>query len=543
MAGSRFLLSIAGLLIALTSAAQQNRYMVFFKDKDGISESIDRPIEFLSEKAIQRRLEQNISITDLDLPVNKTYIEGVRAAGATTYYVSRWMNGILVACESSVATALTELPYVSKVEFVAPPGRALSGGRRSITQRKSSTPGGVETQSQLRMIGIDRMHQEGHRGEGVVIAVLDSGFPGVDQGTAFQHLFTTERLIAETSFDFVNNSSEVFQGDSHGTEVLSVMAAELPDAFTGGAVDASFILFVTEDPVTEYRVEEYNWLFAAERADSAGVDIIHSSLGYYDFDDSSMNYTTSQMDGKTAVITRAAQWAADRGIVVITSAGNEGSISSWRIITAPADAEGVLAIGAVNSSGQRSATSSIGPSADNRVKPDLAALGTSVRVIRPNGQIGSSSGTSLAAPLVTSLAAGVLQRYPDLSAREVLTLLRKTASKANKPDYMLGYGIPNFQAIINFQDGADLKEPFDAYPNPLRDRDTLTITPRDPNEFGSCDIEIVSSRGEVVARHRANFTWMNRNHQIAVAGMAPGIYYVRVLANRSTNTFKVVKLR
>lgn len=527
--------------ITAAAAAQENRYMVFFKDKDGVAYSTSNPVEFLSRKAIDRRLQQGIDIEERDLPVKSDYVQGVRDAGAPTFFTTRWLNGVLVQCDPAVLPAVTSLPYVDHIEFVAPLPKLKSGGRRSFNLRTRDYHTGSETENQLQMLGIDKMHQAGYKGEGVTIALLDSGFPGANVGPAFQHIFTEGRFMDVVSYDFVHNTSDVFQYDDHGTEVFSVIAAEIPDAFTGGAKGATFQLFITEDVPTEYRIEEYNWLFAAERADSAGVDIIHASLGYYDFDDASMNYTPEEMDGNTTVVSRAAQWAADRGIVVVTSAGNEGAIPSWRIITAPADAVDVLAIGAVSSTLQKTNSSSIGPTSDNRIKPDLAALGASVKVVKATGQISTSSGTSLAAPLVTSLVAGILQRYPDLTSKEVINLLKQTSSQANKPDNLLGYGIPNFQAVVNFQEHIPQKEPFEIFPNPLVE-DTLTISPFSPDLIDSCEIEVISSQGQVLGRVTARFDWLNHTYKADLSGLASGVYYIRVFSEKRQHTFKLVKL-
>ncbi|MGC1241661.1 MAG: S8 family peptidase [Chryseosolibacter sp.] len=527
--------------VSVSVSAQQNRYMVFFKDKEGIPYTVAKPIDFLSQKAIDRRIRQGIDIEARDLPVQSSYVEGVRTSGAEVFYATRWLNGVLVACEPSLLNTIQSLPYVDRVTFVSPPPDGSSGGRRSFNLRSKNNHVGFETESQLTMLGIHRMHEGNYTGVGVTIAVLDSGFPGVDQAPAFRHIIDGGRLSQAVSYDFVHHSADVFQYDDHGTEVLSVMGAQVPDAFTGGAFEATFQLFITEDVVTEYRIEEYNWLFAAERADSAGVDIIHSSLGYYDFDEPSMNYSVSQMDGETAVVTQAAQLAAERGILVVTSAGNEGSIASWRIITAPADARDVLAIGGVNSSRTKTNSSSIGPTADNRIKPDLAALGQGVKVVKSNGQISTASGTSLAAPLVTSLVAGVVQRYPELSSREVIALLKETASQANNPDNLLGYGIPNFQAVVNFQEHVPQASVFDIFPNPL-EGDTLTIRPFDPMLVDSCEIEIITAQGQSMGRDTARFDWLNRSYRADLSGLAPGIYYVRVFAEKRRYTFKLVKL-
>ena len=528
-------------VFSMSASAQENRYMVFFTDKEGTPFSVAEPLEFLSEKAIDRRLKQGIDISSRDLPVQPAYVAGVRNAGAGAFFTTRWLNGVLIQCEPDVVSAVESLPYVARVEFVAPLAKLEMGGRRSFNLRRKNHHTGFETENQLQMIGIDRMHEANHKGQGVTIAILDSGFPGVDATPAFEHIFSDGRFVEDVSYDFVHNSSDVFQYDGHGTEVLSVIAADIPDAFTGGAYEATFQLFITEDVPTEYRVEEYNWLFATEKADSAGVDIIHTSLGYYDFDDATMNYTVEQMDGQTTIVSQAAQWAADRGILVVTSAGNEGGIPSWRIITAPADARDVLAIGAVSNTLVKTSSSSIGPSADGRTKPDLVALGAGVKVVRSNGQISTSSGTSLAAPLVTSLAAGILQRYPELTNKEVIALLRHTASQATHPDNLLGYGIPNFQAVVNFQEETQQIRPFEIFPNPLED-DTLTISPYSPDLIEACEIEILSAQGQIIGRDTARFDWLNRTYKTDMSGLASGIYYIRVFHEKRRHTFKLVKL-
>jgi serine protease AprX len=528
------------LVVTASATAQENRYMVFFKDKAGVPYTVTQPIQFLSEKAIDRRMKQGIDVTANDFPVQVSYVEGVRNAGAATYFTTRWLNGVLIECDAALVPSIESLSYVDRVEFVAPETRFQSGGRRSFNLRKKNNKIGSETENQLQMLGIDRMHEANYKGDGVTIAILDSGFPGVNSVPAFAHMFTDGR-VGSVSYDFVHNTPDVFHYDDHGTEVLSVMAAMIPDAFTGGAYEANFQLFVTEDVPSEYRIEEYNWLFAAEKADSAGADIIHSSLGYYDFDDPAMNYSLDAMDGKTTVVSKAAQWAADRGIVVVTSAGNEGAIPSWRIITAPADAADVVAVGAVNSSRQKTGSSSIGPTADNRIKPDVAALGQGVKVVGANGQISTASGTSLAAPLVTSLVAGILQRYPDLTHKEIINVLRLTSSQASNPDNLLGYGIPNFQAVVNYQEHTPQVRVFEIFPNPLMD-DTVTISPFDPNLVGSCEVEIVSSQGQVIGRDTARFDWLTRNYKANVANLPSGIYYIRVWSEKRRYTFRLVRL-
>lgn len=538
--GKRFVLFVVTVLLGIQAWAQENRYMVFFSDKEGSPYELSEPVSFLSQKAVDRRLKQNIPVTEQDLPVSPAYVQAVRDAGATVFFKTRWMNGVLVQCEPQVIPALEALSFVDSVRLVAPGNKLVSGGRSNVRQRKSNSSLGTFTAAQLSMLGIDRMHEMGHRGEGITVAVLDAGFMGVNVADPFKHLFVNGQIEEAVSYDFVYNTSNVFRYDDHGTHVLSVMAAEIPGTFTAGIRDAAFQLYVTEDVTSEYRIEEYNWLFAAERADSAGADIIHTSLGYYDFDDPSMNYSLNAMDGVTPVVSQAAQYAADRGILVVCSAGNEGNIGHWKIITAPADARDVLAVGNVNINGEKNPSSSIGPTSDGRIKPDLAALGTGVRVIRSNGTVGTSSGTSLAAPLVTSLAAGVWQRYPHLTNKELMALLKQTASQAAHPDHLLGYGIPDFNAVVNFYEGIVTEGEFNVYPNPVKD--TLTVY-YDGQETGfTTAITLISSLGSVVWKETLQFSPDNRDYRVNLAGVDAGLYYLTLQVGNKRYTYKVVKL-
>lgn len=540
MAWSRIGFSIILFTVATASWAQVNRYMVFFTDKTGSPYSITQPDQFLSQRAIDRRIRQGIPVFEEDVPVNPGYVQGLRDVGASVFFRSRWMNGVLIQCDAPLVPSIEVLPYVTRVELVAPNARLLDNGRKDDLSEVNNVSLATQTQAQLQLIGLDDMQDAGYKGETLQIGIFDGGFQGVDTAGPFQHLFDNGRVDLTVSKDFVHNSSSVFQFDDHGTQVFSVIAAYQAESFTGGAYEATYQLYVTEDVSTEYRIEEFNWLFAAERADSAGVDVINSSLGYYDFDNAAMNYSKSAMDGKTTVVTRAARFAAERGIVVVCSAGNEGA-KAWQIITAPADARDVLAIANVNSSGQRAGSSSIGPSADGRVKPDVAAMGVNTTVIRADGSVGFASGTSLSSPLVTSLVAGVWQRYPGLTNIEVIDAIRKSASQASSPDNLLGYGIPNFKAVVNYLESSSQESVFEVYPNPVQ-RDTVTIVPFDPNQITSCHVELLSSQGQVVYDADVSFSWLNRYYTADISRVAAGIYFLRIWWGENRFTFKLVKV-
>jgi len=530
MGSSRLVLLAASLFISAASRAQ-SQYVVHFKDKNGTPYSVNAPGQFLSQRAIDRRSRQGISITSADFPVNATYVQQLSATGARPFFTSRWFNCALVQATPAQEAAIKALAFVGSVEFVAPGAHAGAGRIRAFKNRKGSGIA-APTMQQLSMVGIDSMHMEDVRGEGVLVAVMDAGFPGVNTAGPFQHLFQENRI--QYTYDFVGDGNGVFTYDEHGTEVLSIIAAH-SDAYTGGAYDATFQLYVTEDESNEYRVEEYNWLFAAERADSSGVDIINASLGYNTFDDPAMDYQKSDLDGLTALISRAAVAAIERGIVVICSAGNEGS-NSWGLVTPPADVDGILAVGSVTSSGNRSSFSSVGPTSDGRFKPDVVAMGTGTSVVKPNGTIGSVSGTSMAAPIITSLAAGVLQRFPFLSASEIVEAIKASGSLATSPTNQLGYGIPDYMRIVRSLSPYLPSEPISVFPNPAVDGRFRVLV----NEVNQdVQVEIFDLRGTRLGIHIVSVTWANNPFEFDISDLAAGSYLIRV---KTKDNFKTTTL-
>jgi serine protease AprX len=532
------LASIAGV-----SHGQVNRYMIFFTDKQNTGHTVDNPETFLNERSIQRRVTQGIDIIAEDLPVTTTYIQGVEATGANVLYKTKWMNGALIECTDAQLATVNALSYVKSVEteFVAPGG---SGARRGKSNKLMRLDGQDDfTTAQLEMLGMDEMHADGFHGEGVIVAIMDGGFAGVNTQIPFQDVFTN-RINTSVSWNFVANDANVYQYSEHGTGVLSVIGVHTEGEFTGGAYQASFQLYVTENVATEYRIEEYNWLFAAERADSAGVDVINTSLGYNTFDDSDMDYSKADMDGNTAAITRAAQIAASKGIFLVNSAGNSGNDLSWQIITAPADGEDVLAVGNVNLQGVRSSSSSIGPAADGRIKPDVAALGTGVSVYRANGNIGSANGTSFSSPLTAALVAGLRQRYPELTRAELMDAIRLSASKASSPDNLLGYGIPHYRAVVNYLEitGVEPEQNHSLvmYPNPVQD--TFTLAPRKPSILQLDQVAIINAHGQVITTNNVIYNWPDNSYSMNIGHFLPGVYFLTVRIGKKYETYKLVKI-
>jgi serine protease AprX len=521
-------------LFTVTATAQSNRYIVFFKDKVGSPHTISQPSTFLSARSINRRQKSSVPVTADDLPVTPGYVTQVRATGAKAFFTTRWMNAALIEATPANVASVAALSFVSKVELVAP-GQKLLGGRLSQSKGLQTTPAVEPAATQLKMHGLDLMHADGFRGEGVLVSVMDTGFPGVNVSTPFQHLLSGGHI--KMAQDFVTNSGSVYQFDKHGTAVLSEIAGKT-QTFTGGAYNADFLLFVTEDVFTEYRVEEYNWLFAAEKADSAGADIIQSSLGYFEFDDSQMDYKVADLNGQTAVVSKAAAMARDRGILVVVSAGNEGN-QPWHYISFPADVADIISAGAITSTELVPDFSSWGPSADGRIKPDVAAMGVNVTVALPDGTFGTASGTSMASPLVASLAAGLIQAYPGKTPAELVHDIKASASQSNGPDNRKGYGIPSYTAVKNYIEAKQATNDVSLYPNPAST--ILNLAFKDlPNE--AVEIEWYDSQGKVLRHPVAPLNWLNNPLEISISELAAGLYVLKVTTSKyGIRTFRFVK--
>ena len=473
MGKNRFYAFVLMMICTFPTMGKVNRYIVFLNDKNNNSYSIENPEEFLSPRALKRRSNQNINITIHDLPVSHTYLNALKTFdGVDVHFTTKWMNAVLVEMDETMVNELESLDFVKKVNYVAPDSKlaaSMQNGRvAALMKKKEEISGEYESNAQNEFIGIDVMHGAGYKGEGMLIAIFDSGFEFIKESPYYAHLFSENKIIGTK--DFIRGSSDIFQYDTHGSKVLSCISAFNEGEYSGTAPEADLALCVTEDISSEYRIEEYNWLFAAEYADSLGADIINSSVGYSYFDDERMNYTYDDLNGKTAIITKAATIAASKGILVISSNGNEGN-NSWKYLNAPADADSILSVGAATYSLERSNFSSFGPTSDGRIKPDISALGSWVRIAYKN-EIAYANGTSFSAPMVAGLAAGFWQAYPELTNIEVIQYLKMTANQSNSPDTLLGYGIPNFMKAFNkvkINEG-DVMNKFVVFPNPVTNK-------------------------------------------------------------------------
>ena len=554
------LIAVAGILSLATAApaaaqGPARRHLVYFRDKAGTPFSVAQPQAFLSARAVARRSRQAIPVLPRDLPVSPAYVAQVRAVAGSPkiIYTSRWFNAAVVSCDSATLGRITALAPVRSVATLnrtfrdvvpapAPVQVPEAAARSTAASRAQYGP----AYRQNEQIGALAMHDAGFRGEGMQIAVFDAGFPGVDRISALQPLFQDKRLAGTRNF--VDGGRDVYLRNSHGTNCLSAMAGNQAGFYIGSAPKASFHLCITEDVSSEHPVEETNWLAAAEYADSVGVDIISSSLGYTTFDFPSVPYTYAAMNGRTAISSRAATMAARVGMLVVTAAGNEGD-DPWRYISAPADADSVLSVGAVDSLGTHANFSSYGPTADGRIKPTLSAMGRSSAVLAPNGAAFRGSGTSYACPILAGMAAGFWQANPTLTAQQVIAALRSTASQAATPDNTLGYGIPNFvKAYNSLHTGAPMdpngqipgeNDEFSVFPNPTGDG-VLTLTLPGAMRGQPLMVRVVDARGAVVAKQELPAAAGSRS-PLRLGHLAKGVYTCEVTAGAILRTVKFVQ--
>lgn len=451
-------------------------YMVFFKDKNNTSFSLRTPSLYLSGRAIARRKKHGIVLNEGDLPVNPSYVEALgQIDGLVLSHTTRWMNGILVFMSTDKYEEVSSLDFVRSVDLVSTKGQRTPKNNPAVPVEPDidvaalSRSLNYEQNAQLRL---HKMHQSGYTGRGVYVAVLDEGFNGAFAMRVFRHLFAQDRV--RYTYDFVREQTAVCHTSRHGTMVLSALAGYWQDVYEGAAYGVDVALFITEESGSEHPIEEYFWLFAAEKADFLGVDIITSSLGYYTFyrKDTPLaeqySHRPEDLDGMHTVIARAANAAYERGILVLSSAGNNARDEYPRVHT-PADSPLVLSVGSVDVSGEYSPFSALGPNYAQQLKPDITAMGEQVVVFAHTGLHGVN-GTSLSTPLVTGLMAGLVQYYPHKTHTELRDILVKSAHRYHTPDYSLGHGIPDFLHAIRQEEPTEhssASETIRIFPNPL----------------------------------------------------------------------------
>lgn len=527
------------LQISITATAQQDAW-IYLTDKPNVASSLANPISILTQKAIDRKQHHNIAIDERDVPVNEAYIADLKTqTGITVMAKSKWFNSVHVRGTEADINALDALTYVDSIDFA---DKSLNSGSRefhaqdkydNFEQQVVFTYG--NTQNQVEMINADNLHVDDFTGEGITIAVMDSGFPNVNTIGAFQRLRDNGDLL--DGYDFVTRNTDVYANtaSSHGTRVLSDMAGYIQDQFVGTAPDASYYLFLTEDVSSENPVEESYWVEAAERADSLGVDMINTSLGYRVFDNSNYDYTPADMNGQVAFISKGASIAVEKGILVVVSAGNAGA-TTWQTVGAPADSPDVLSVGAVDANGNYVAFSSQGGTAQvGYQKPDVVARGGASYVVDQNNNITQNNGTSFSSPILCGGIASLWQAIPDASPTEVMDYVRQSASQYTTPEDLLGYGIPDLDLAKNIALSLDesLRPAFSIYPNPVVNELHIQF----PENYINAGLKIYNQLGQRIL----NTNLTNTFNTVDVSFMSPGLFVLELNSEGNTKTYKFIK--
>ena len=421
-------------------------YRLYLKDKDKehTPYSLTHAADFLSARSLERRKKQGLALDDTDLPIAPAYINAVKEAGIEIVGMSKWNNTLLILIHKE-----KDLKRLAPLTFITDKRRVFSSPD-SISERKRTSMRNINTSTetydkeygaayaQIHAMNGETLHNNGFKGKGMMIAVFDGGFMNVDKIQAFHGLH-----LAGIKDFVIPKSTNVFKEMEHGTMVLSTMACNIPNYYIGTAPEAEYVLVRCEDERTESLAEEDYWAEAAEYADSLGVDIINSSLGYHAFDDTRSNHFYAEQDGQTALISRTASMCADKGIICVNSAGNDG-MGAWKKINFPADALDILTVGSINEFGQNAPFSAVGPTADGRIKPDVMAYGSPASVITGRGNIINDNGTSFSSPLIAGLTACLWQALPQKDARQIMKLVRLAGNNQQHPDNIYGYGLPDF---------------------------------------------------------------------------------------------------
>lgn len=535
-------------IIALNLQAQVKHdvFMLSLSDKNDSPYSVFHPQEFLSMNAIDRRTVQDISIDERDLPVNPEYIARIESLGAKVIHRSKWLNAVSVfITDSSIIEKLKDLPFVLDIMALGvnrSPKEAVFQEHFPYEKYKEGDNYYGATLNQVAMLAGHVLHSMGHEGQGKKVAIFDGGFSSVYRMPAFDSLFANNRILGTR--DFVEGDEFVYEASSHGTQVLSCMAANLPYLLMGTAPGASYYLFKTEDVGSEFKIEEFNWVAAAEYADSLGIDIINSSLGYTTFNDETMNYSYKDLNGKTGICSRGADIAVEKGMLVVNSAGNEGD-GSWKYIGTPADGINVISVGAVKSNGSRASFSSYGPTPDGRIKPNVSAQGSRAIVAGMKGYaVTSTDGTSFSSPIMAGMVTTLWSAFPDKTNWEIKDAIEASGNQSTKPDSSLGFGIPDFfRAYVYLMEaGMAISGTGDVFSNSALIHDEMKIMV-ETEKAAMINYTLYNKMDEVVYSNilRAGPFEVKSLEIPNLKYLAPDFYYLRIDVGVKTHYSKFIK--
>jgi serine protease AprX len=553
------------LFLFQRAAAQEYKFLVRFTDKNQNGFSLSDPSAFLSDHSIQRRLKYHIAIDSTDLPVTAVYLDSLSTLPALRIRnKSRWFNQVLIT-----VTDTNVLQQVRNFYFVLSAAPVNNRGIKKINEKiavnerarfscADQTTGtfhvnGLSAKvygasyAQIHIHHGEYLHNLGFNGEGKTIAILDNGFNQYLSNPAFDSLRTAHKILG--SYDFVNQKTSVNEESIHGENCFSILASNIPGTLIGTAPAAFYWLFKTEDDLSEYPVEEQNWVAAAEFADSVGADLISSSLGYSYFDDSTYDLSYTERNGHTSLISQAANLAVAKGMIVTASMGNSGSENSEKkYLSCPADADSVYAVGAVDHNNQIGDFSSWGPSASGQVKPDGVSVGEGTYLIGPDGNLYTGSGTSYSNPNVAGLITCLWQAFSEFNPHDILFAVRESADKFRNPDGRYGYGLPDFQKayqgllikrlVINNQLTND--DWIRVFPVPFQHSIHVYVR---PVVSGIASVELLDVSGKSIQTQNF-FLDAGQNHleELLIPGpLAKAVYFVRYMDGSRKKTIAILK--
>ncbi len=543
---------ISGLLlfaILPVFAQQQFAYRISFTDKAG-APPLSNPLVFLSQRALDRRSAQNISLNQTDRPVSPLYVDTVLTiTGGVLHVTSKWLNNCVVLLpDSSMLPTLASKPWIAEIRYVA----FYQNGLHQRNENSETNPNPIKSFSkttgnaayygaawnQTQLVNGDCLHDAGFRGAGKLIAIMDDGYNYVLTNHGFDSLNMRNGVV--DVHNFVGNSNDVYSGNSHGTQALSVMAGIVTDTFVGAAPDAAYALYVTEDQSSEQPIEMDNFVAALERADSVGADVINASIGYNIFFGplAGASLSLADIDGKTTVAAKGVNIAATKGILCVISAGNEGG-NSWNKILTPGDADSALTVGNVNAAGMIASNSGFGPNAAGVVKPDVLALGNPAMVLRTNTIPIGVSGTSFATPQIAGFAACLSEAFPLANESEIRLAIKQSASQFNNPGTQTGYGIPDFcaaRAFLDIPPAFLMENGMALYPNPANDFLQIKL----PENSHYAALQIIRMDGAVVFEKEISG---NTNLvSVSVAALPAGVYGCKIWIENQMKMLRFVKL-
>ncbi|MFZ4106329.1 S8 family serine peptidase [Flavobacterium sp.] len=532
------ILLILSFLVTYLSFSQEDAW-VYFNDKPNSAAFFSNPLSELSQRALDRRTAQNIALILNDAPLEATYVSQITdAPGITVMARSKWLNCLHIRGSVTDIQSLLVFPFVNHIHFadnslnskMAIPA-TISPINKQLDVQVNFNYG--TSANQIQMLNGHLLHQADYTGNGKIIAVLDSGFPNVDLIAPFQRLRENNQILG--GYDYVNQASNYFSSDSHGTMVLSTMGGYVSGQLVGTAPDAKYYLYITEDVASENPVEESNWVEAAEQADRVGVDIITTSLGYFAFDNVNYGHTYSDMTGNSAFASQGANIAFTKGIIILASAGNAGN-SSEPHIGVPAEANNVLAIGAVKGNRMIASFSSIGPSFDGRIKPDVMAQGQSSILSDISGNIVAASGTSFSCPIMAGMLACLWQAAPNLTNQQLIAAYKQSCDRFLTPDNQYGYGIPDFQlalTIANLSYVEHKKDNFIIYPNPTNSTVSISF----PNNYTNATVTFYNALGQILIEKKISSTVSN----VSLETLNSGVYFYKIESSSYTQSGKIIK--